>query len=505
MPTDTVQEPPDKHQHHVAPAPSVVSPAGGLVGATLVGTIVRTVISLAIVAGGAAIMLQLGVAEPEPAEDSANLAPVVEVASVVTHNEGVRFTVDGEVVAHREVELAAQVAGVVVYRADACRVGRAVRQGELLIKIEATDYEIEVLRLEEQLKQARGALAELGVEVENATGQIKLAEEELVILQRDLQRYQSARDPGVFSQSEVDVARRSELASRNALQGQRNQLRLLEARRDRIASGIDLVQQQLAKANIDLQRTEIRAPLDGIVTMEHVEQDGYVQKGSPMVTIQSSTSLDVTCSLYMQQMDWLWQSAGPPTYRSDAAPDSAATPTAVDAPATADNAPQPSPSAYEFPKTPVKVRYELNGATYIWDGVLERFDGSGLDPATRMIPCRVHIAQPTKCVRCEDESDAAPRRLPPTLLRGMFVQVDVTAKPPLTLVRLPERAVRPGNIVWVVRDGKLQRTVARVAQTMGAEVLVHVDEDSPQAGDQVVVSPLALPVEGLEVDLRTTS
>jgi hypothetical protein len=80
-------------------------------------------------------------------------------------------------------------------------------------------------------------------------------------------------------------------------------------------------------------------------------------------------------------------------------------------------------------------------------------------------------------------------------------------------MRVPERAVRPGKQVWVVRDGRLA-VVTRVrlvelvdgdvedsAAQPGRPVKVWlVDAASGlQAGDDVVVSPLAAAWDGMPV------
>ncbi|MCA9183651.1 MAG: hypothetical protein KDA51_19455, partial [Planctomycetales bacterium] len=156
------------------------------------------------------------------------------------------------------------------------------------------------------------------------------------------------------------------MTSRNALQTQLDNNDLLAKRKARLSIGISLVQTQLDKAELDLQRTTIHAPIDGVVTMEAVEQDGYVTKGATIITLQGTDSLDVACKLHMRQMHWLWQQPN-------------STSTGVE-----------SWQAYAFPATNVDVIYELGGAGYSWAGQLKRYDSGGVDATTRMVPCRVH-------------------------------------------------------------------------------------------------------------------
>ena len=81
-----------------------------------------------------------------------------------------------------------------------------------------------------------------------------------------------------------------------------------EARRTRLDAAIDLGLAQLDKAELELARTEIHAPIDGVITREGPEQGGYVQRGGTVAVVQDTSSMEIRCSLPMQQMNWLWQS-----------------------------------------------------------------------------------------------------------------------------------------------------------------------------------------------------
>ena len=116
-----------------------------------------------------------------------------------------------------------------------------------------------------------------------------------------------------------------------------------------------------------------------------------------------------------------------------------------------------------FPETPATVTYQLGGIQYAWQGVIDRYDGSGIDAQTRMVPCRIHVEHPesvTVMSAADDKRPTGPMQRvsqPPSLMTGMFVNVIVNAKPPIPLVRIPGQAVGPGGIIWTVKDGKLNR------------------------------------------------
>ncbi len=454
---------------------SDAKPAGSPKPSRPIAGVLRTLLSLAILAAGVGVFLALGKADPPAQKEQTRQAPLVRVAAAQPHEEGISFAVDGVARAHADLNLAAESPGRVVTKAKNCRVGRTVSQGELLVQIDPRDYQLEVRRLEEELNQASVSVEELEVQVVNARRQVELAEENVELNRRELERVEGVNIPGVITDSDIDRTRRDVLTSRTTLQSQRDQLALLETSRRRVLSAIETTRTQLDAAKLALERCEIRAPIDGVVIDEHVEKGGYVQKGALIVTVRDTSRLDVLCSLRSEQLAWLWESRD--TSQAD---------------------------LYGIPPTPVEVVYESGGQRYAWDGVLDRYDGAGLDPQTRMAPCLVHVDQPAS-VRVVEPNERGVQGTPPALMVGMFVEVNIQVTPRSKLLRLPSAAIKPGNRVWTVEDGRLVANEARVVQSRGEEVLVLADTGGLSAGDAIVVSPLSSPDEGTEVRLGDPS
>jgi RND family efflux transporter MFP subunit len=448
--------------------------------------VIRTLISVLLIAISVFVCIALGRGRPVATEESGEAPrPVVEVARAVPHDKGIDFEVDGVVIPFRQIEVASEVAGRVESKSDNCRLGHTVKKGELLLEIDPQDYQLEVRRLEHDLEQSKAKLHELEVETTARTRQIELALEDQGIKKREVERYENIDDPGVYSKSEVDAARLKELQARDALQTEYDQLELLKAKQAGLASARDLVAAQLEKAELELTRTKILSPIDGVITGESVEQGGYVQRGGSVVVVQDTSRMEIRCSLHMHQMHWIWQSA------------------------SKDGSSGGSGGAYQLPETPVTVTFDIGNTSCAWNGKLAYFDGAQVDQQTRMVPCRVYIDKPLD-EQFEGETDGESLRAAPiTLMAGMFVTVKVRAKPTVSLLRLPEIAVQPGNDVWTVQrdgehdtEGKLQRTSVDVAHSGNGSVLVYAHGSGLQSGDWVVVSPLASPFEGTPVEIQ---
>ena len=92
---------------------------------------------------------------------------------------------------------------------------------------------------------------------------------------------------------------------------------------------------------------------------------------------------------------------------------------------------------------------------------------------------------------------------PPTLMTGMFVRVRIKAQVPQSLIRVPPQAIQPGDVIWSVADGKLRKYQAAIAHSSRDHVLVYEESGGLAAGMEVVTSPLATPINGLEVQTVT--
>ena len=88
---------------------------------------------------------------------------------------------------------------------------------------------------------------------------------------------------------------------------------------------------------------------------------------------------------------------------------------------------------------------------------------------------------------------------PRSLDRGMYVTVRIHVRPAIDLFAVPERALRPGNVAWLIREGQLHIEKVHVADVVGENVLLYRGRSSIAAGDRVAISPIAAAREGMAV------
>lgn len=132
-----------------------------------------------------------------------------------------------------------------------------VKAGQLVARIAPETYEHRVRQAEADLEAARATVAVQQAEVYRAG--VNLADAE-----RDFARKSSLVERNFLSPAELDKAR-------TLLEAARAQLRAVEAQAKNGAALVRQREAQLAQARVDLSRTEIRAPVDGIVIKRSVQ------------------------------------------------------------------------------------------------------------------------------------------------------------------------------------------------------------------------------------------
>jgi multidrug efflux pump subunit AcrA (membrane-fusion protein) len=424
---------------------------------------------------GAAIggYVVLGGPKSPPRKEKEPPRPVpVRTAAIEPQSSGIDIEVDGVVVPLREVTLGAEVSGRVLRKSDACNEGQLVAKGTVLFEIDPRDYELEVSRLEKELSQSGLAIEEVDEElIQNATS-TELARRQVALARREAARLEGLKAGKIVTESEHDRAIRDELTAANSLTILEGQKRVLAKRRIRLLEAQSLAATMLEKAKLDLSRTRVVSPVDGIVVEDKVEQDSFVAKGAPLVTLEDTTATDVKTSLRMDEVARVWGGRN-----------------AAD-------------GGHGFPEVPAKVVFTLDDRRFEWDGVLARQEGRGLDEKTRTLPCRVHVPEPTK-VRALDRYGAPLPVLPPesprSLLRGMFVEVWLHVDVAQPLVAVPQEAVRPTGDLFVMRGGRLTILRPRVFHATAGRITFDERESGLLPDDRVVVSQIANPRDGMEL------
>jgi multidrug resistance efflux pump len=185
------------------------------------------------------------------------------------------------------VPIAPEVSGTVVEVAVGSN--QAVSAGDLLFRLDSSRYELGVETARANLQSARQATGASGANVDAARAQVKSAEANLVRAQQDAVRLRRIKeeDPGAISDRRLESAEstfavaNSQLAAAQA--GLERALQDLGEAGD-ANSRVLQAQAALDQAEIDLRRTSVVAPADGIVTDVRVDRGNFAGAGGPLMT-----------------------------------------------------------------------------------------------------------------------------------------------------------------------------------------------------------------------------
>tara|TARA_R110002072_G_scaffold4565_4_gene31830 strand:+ start:2067 stop:3557 length:1491 start_codon:yes stop_codon:yes gene_type:complete len=449
--------------------------------------VVNLVVSAAVLAAAIYGYTFLGERQrPQRTKPAKSPVTIVSTDDLRFHSGPVVIDVNGVVVPLRELRLASEVAGRVVELSENVRAGRKVKKGEVLIRLNSTEYELEVKRLQALAQQEAAEENSVQVGIENTVELQSLAQKQLEIARQERERINSLVAQRAASASEVDTARRAELAADSSLVELENRRRELTAQLQLVKEKRSLTEVLLERARLDLSRCEIQSPIDGRVVSSEVEEQSFLPTGTPFITIEDTSAVEVRASLTADQMFWIWNSQSVLSTLAASDPDQA----------------EKAVSDADRINSAVSATISTVFGTesHQWSAVFERLDGVGIDVNTRTYPCLFRVESPESSLE-----GSASRQL----TRGMFVDVSIETQPNQLLFRVAESAVRPGNRLWLNVDGKLRIVPITIVSRTGDDVVVQVQPELDHlctlASTRIIVSPISDPIEGMPVGGQTPS
>ena len=176
-----------------------------------------------------------------------------------------------------EVRVAAEVTGRIL---ESWLVeGKSVAAGDRLVRIDDTDLTI-------QLKQGEAEKADLEQLLASQQQQLEPLRHHLSTAQSDLVRYRSLTQAGAASRQRVDEAE-------NAFEEAQRQVTALEGQVSTTRALVEAVNQRIELAQSQLGKTEIKAPISGVVLVKAIEVGEFATPGKPVVVLVDLQSLEL--------------------------------------------------------------------------------------------------------------------------------------------------------------------------------------------------------------------
>lgn len=219
---------------------------------------------------------------------------------------------------------------------------------------------------------------------------------------------------------------------------------------------VEAAKSAVEKARLDISRTRVVAPFDCVVRERRVAEGQLVSPQAPLVVLVATDRFFVTANVPVEKL------------------------AAIDVPGLRGVEDGKGASARIRQRT-------AEGGLQRQGRVLRLL--SDLDPAARLARVLVEVRAPLEPP--QDQPDALP------LLLGSYVSVAIDGRP-VDGVRLPRLALREGERVFTVEDGRLAFRPVEVVWRGSEDVVVR----GVPAGVPVILSRLAAPEPGMKMTIR---
>ena len=152
-----------------------------------------------------------------------------------------------------------------------------VNEGDLVARIDDTDYKIKVDQMTAQYERAL-------LNQQNAKANLNAANTNIEVAKKDLERYKNLYEAGAVSKQTLDAAQ-AKYDSSKAQQVTAEQSIFSDNDSKVADADLKVLKAQKDQAEVNLSYTNIYAPQSGTVASRRVEKGMYVQVGTPLFTI----------------------------------------------------------------------------------------------------------------------------------------------------------------------------------------------------------------------------
>jgi RND family efflux transporter MFP subunit len=338
----------------------------------------------------------------------------VETAPLNTRDYQVWIDSYGTVEPLTQTELVAEVTGRVVSVSSNIRAGGQFNEGDVLVQLDDRDFKVEVDIAASDAAQANVAYLQ------------ELAEADL-----------AAKDWNKAPENET--------------------ARLLALRKPQVAAAkaaLDAANARLARAKLNLERTRIKAPFDGMVLTQSIDIGQVVNSTQTIATIYSTDAVEVRLPVKLSELDYLTLTEGNKSSE----------------------------------KVNVALYGELGSRTYQWNGTVVRSEGA-FDAATRTLFVVAQI---------DDPFTNLPQR--PAIRVGQFLRAQIQGETLNDVFVIPRKAISQDYTVSVMVDNTLRKRQVAPLWTDKDAVVVGMSSQAPlQIGDRLILTPVSNLPDGTRI------
>ncbi len=263
-------------------------------GPTLLALAFRAVIGVVVLTLAIGFLVVLKRTKPEPPKADTQTARITVSFITLESVEAPRvWNAYGTARAKSAAEIGAEVSGVVAERPEGIDPGRSVEKGQLIVRLESQEYRDIVDQTNARIRALDADLDALATELESAQETLALAGETVSITETEIGRYENARSDAGINQIEIDRLRRQLTEFRRQREDLKRQVDLIPSRRVRLGAQRSQEESSLRLAQLNVRRTEIRAPIAGVLQEVNIDDGERVAPGQMIARIVDLRTIEV--------------------------------------------------------------------------------------------------------------------------------------------------------------------------------------------------------------------
>ena len=233
-------------------------------------TLLNIVLSLAVLGTGIAVASYLANNKPQARKrPPVDMAPWVQVVTIVAGSQTVNVSAMGTVVPARELVVKPRVAGLIVAVHPEFKPGGIIAAGERIVQIDPEDYRL-------RLAQKQLAVAEARYELKLELGHQAVAAREWALL-----------------------------GGPQAADGQDAELALRQPHLEKAQAAQAAAEAELAQAQRDLEYTAVRAPFNAVVRSKETAVGAQVSTGDRLAVLVGTDRFWIQVSLPADRLEWV--------------------------------------------------------------------------------------------------------------------------------------------------------------------------------------------------------
>ncbi len=358
-----------------------------------------------------------------------------------------------------------RVSGEIIEVYPGLKKGSIVDAGTVIIKISPVDYDLAIAQAKANIRSTEARIAELGVNVENTKALLELEKQTLDISNKELSRQKKLVKQGTVSRASYDKVIRDTVNQRKKVLDLQNKLRLIPTQLSVQQEQKAVFESQLEAAKLNLDRTQIKIPFTARISSVNAEIAQFAQPGQTLAKADGVEKAEIEAQIPIDRFFSLIAAAagnGVPKGLNSKSLD----------------------KMIETLGLKVSVVLQAGKAKIKWKARFARISDS-IDPKTRTIGIIAVVdGAYTK---------AQPGKRPP-LSKGLFVEVEVSARAVGTHFVVPRLALRAGQLLVVDKDNRLAFRDVVTGFEQGDIVTVTKGLNE---GDKVIVSDISPAIAGM--------